>query len=1009
MPRRSLAATVSSALLGALLLALGPAPAADAATATTLYASPTGTGSSCTQAAPCSLTGAQARVRTLDSTMAGDIDVDLLGGTYRVTDPLRFGPQDSGENGHDVVYQAYPGQVPVISGAQQVSGFSLYDSGKNIYRADVPVGTQSRQLFVDGVRAQRARSALNPAGFTLSGSSFTTSDSSYASFTDQSQVEIVDDNAWKQLRCPLSTITTPSGGGSSLNVDAACFADDNTSVPNPQYPFNGAGLPTLTGVTWIENAYQLLTQPGQFYLDPAAGHLFYIPRPGEDLATADVELPTAQELVDLSGTPGHLAPVDDTAPGATYTGAWSTSTGRAFGDLGNDVHYTKTDGDSVSDSFTGTGLEVLGELSPDQGNVDVYVDGTKTQTVSTYAATKLAQQAIATVTGLSKGPHTVRLVKAGGTYATVDGFTVVPDAIAPVHDIAFDGITFTGTTWNQPTTSGYVDNQAGVLWDPTTHAPVIIPAAVQVHRGDDITFSDDVVEHTGGSGIDLADQTQDSTVIGSWITDTSGIGVSVGEVDDYYQTLPALQTSGDTVTENTIDHVGQDYSDAVGIWAGFTENATLSHNDIGYTPYSGISLGWGWAWQSDCSLIDKQHNVASTTPCRHGSSYAGGNQILDNDVHNVMQQLHDGGPIYTNGGQGGSSGAAGSACSATSVLSGNVVAIGNDTNNMIYHDEGSSCWNTHDNVVQYSGSASWVGMWTPTIHDNTIHDNYSDTSAYNNNGTSITLGQATVVTGGAWPAAAQSIIAAAGPSEQYQPVTGRIDDDNLAIGYTGSWAAGGNRGLGDYDNGVHDTSTNGDSAALTFTGTGVQVIGEKYSDQGDDEVYLDGVDQGAVSTGASTREAQQVVYSVSGLTPGSHTVKIVKVSGTFTTLDGFEVTRTVNDTDPAVTYTGAWTHATGRGDGDYGDDVHYTTGNGDSVSLAFYGTGVSLLTERNSDEGRIAVSLDGADQGTVDASATSRSAQQTVYTVSGLPVGRHTVTFTKSSGTYLLVDRFDVR
>lgn len=34
-------------------------------------------------------------------------------------------------------------------------GFSLYDGAKNIYRASVPVGTQSRQLFVDGVRAQR--------------------------------------------------------------------------------------------------------------------------------------------------------------------------------------------------------------------------------------------------------------------------------------------------------------------------------------------------------------------------------------------------------------------------------------------------------------------------------------------------------------------------------------------------------------------------------------------------------------------------------------------------------------------------------------------------------------------------------------------------------------------------------------------------------------------------------------------------------------------------------------
>ena len=80
----------------------------------------------------------------------------------------------------------------------------------------------------------------------------------------------------------------------------------------------------------------------------------------------------------------------------------------------------------------------------------------------------------------------------------------------------------------------------------------------------------------------------------SYIHDTSGGGVSVGEVDDYYLTDTSRMTTGDTISQDWIDHPGQDYSDAVGIWAGYTRNLTLSHNDIGVTPYSGISLGWGW-------------------------------------------------------------------------------------------------------------------------------------------------------------------------------------------------------------------------------------------------------------------------------------------------------------------------------------------------------------------------------------------------------------------------------
>ncbi|PYC76654.1 hypothetical protein C7C46_22005 [Streptomyces tateyamensis] len=930
--------------------------------------------------------------------MAADIDVYLRGGTYRLSQAFSLGTQDSGQNGHKVVWANYPGEVPVLSGAQQVTGFSLYDSSKNIYRAAVPVGTQSRQLFVNGVRAQRARGPLNPAGFTLSGSSFTTADSSYASFTDAASVEVVDDNAWKQMRCPLAGITVPSGGGSSLDVDPTCFRNNNTAVPNRQFPFNGAGLPALSSISYVENAYQLLDSPGEFYLNSSAGFVYYMPRGGQDLSTADVELPTRETLLTLNGTPGHLVPVNDTDPSITYNGSWSYSSARAVGDLYDDVHSTTVNGDSASYTFTGTGIDVLSEANTDEGGIDVYVDGTKTQSVSAAGTSRLAQQVVASVGGLSKGRHTVKLVKTSGTFLVLDGFTVVPDAVTPALDITFQGLTFAYTTWMLPATAGYIDNQAGVLWDPShADAPTRIPAAVQVHRSSNITFAGDEITHTGGTGIDLADGTQSSTITGSFIHDTSGGGVSVGEVDDYYLTDTGRMTTGDTVSENWIDHVGQDYSDAVGIWAGYTRNLAISHNDIGHTPYSGISLGWGWGYASPCSMQSAQH-LAS---CRHGTIYAGGNQILDNHVHDVMNILYDGGPIYTNGGQGNDG--------STSVLAGNLVEVTNHTNNKLYQDEGSSYWNTYDNVARIGGGG-WIGMWTPTIHDINIHDNYSDTSAYNNRGTNITFNQATIVSGGAWPPAAQAVIAAAGPDAGYRPMTGRIDDDDTAISYTGSWTANGNRGLGDYDDAVHATQADGDSASLTFTGTGVSVVGERSSDQGQVEVFLDGTSKGLFDTSSTTRQAQAVVYSTSGLSAGSHTVQVVKRNGTWSTLDGFEVTGVHNDTDPAITYTGAsWQYYPSRGFGDYQNDVHAAAANGDSATVTFTGTGISLVTETNSDEGTLAVSLDGAAKGTVNANATSRHAQQTVYAVSGLPIGRHTLTLTKTGGTYLVIDRFDTQ
>ena len=863
-----------------------PAQAADhpaPADATTLHVSPAGRGSACTAREPCGLRTARTRAGALarhyaaiaesgrHGKAAGNVVVELRGGTYRLTSPFTLGPQDSGTPGHPVVYRAAPGDRPLFSGARQVTGFQEVDAAKHLYRAAVPAGTESRDLFVNGVRAARASGPHNPGGFTVTATGFTTSDPSYASWAHTPDVEVVQDNAWKQMRCPLSSITANASGGSDLTVDPTCWRNNHTAVPNPSFPFNGAGLPTLDNISWIENSPQLLGTPGQFYLDSAAGELYYVPRAGEDLATADVELPVTQTLVDLAGTPGHLAPLNDTDPNAVYTGSWSYQSGRHYGDLGADVHYTATDGDSFSYTFNGTGIQVLSESNADEGSADVYVDGKKTATVSGQTSgDRLAQQVLASVTGLAKGQHTVTLVKTGGSYLLVDGFTVVPDTVAPVHDITFSGVTFAYTTWNAPSTSGYVDNQAGVLWDPKTLAPTRIPAAVQVHRGARIAFTGDTVTHTGTGGIDLADQTQDSTVSGSTITDLSGGGVSVGEVGDYYQTQAPLMTSGNTVSGNVVQTPGQEFSDAVGIWVGHSRGTTLAHNDVGYTPYSGISIGWGWGWASSCQLQAKQ---GLPVPCLHGTTYTGDNHVVGNHVHSVMGRLFDGGPIYTLGGE-----------ALASEFTGNVLSECIDGCNMIYHDEGSSLWNTHDNVVRYGNGSLWLNLWTPSIHDDSIHDNYTDTAAYNNGGTDIDFEQSTVVTDGNWPSAAQSIIAAAGPGTLPGAT---VDDDDLRVAYHGAWSSSGSRGYGDLHDGVHYTQSDGASATITFNGTGITFLTETNSDEGDIAVTLDGASKGTVSAATSQRQAQHPVYSVTGLPPGTHTLTLTKQSGTYFLVDGF--------------------------------------------------------------------------------------------------------------------------
>lgn len=118
------------------------APSPVLAATTTLYASPSGTGTDCSAAQPCSLPDAQAAVRARIGAMSGDIVVELAGGVHRLSAPLRLTAADSGNNGYQVIWQAAPSAHPVISGAKAVTGWSLADSAKNLQDAGRTWGTR---------------------------------------------------------------------------------------------------------------------------------------------------------------------------------------------------------------------------------------------------------------------------------------------------------------------------------------------------------------------------------------------------------------------------------------------------------------------------------------------------------------------------------------------------------------------------------------------------------------------------------------------------------------------------------------------------------------------------------------------------------------------------------------------------------------------------------------------------------------------------------------------------
>ncbi|MEV6522882.1 alpha-L-fucosidase [Longispora sp. NPDC051575] len=133
---------------------------------------------------------------------------------------------------------------------------------------------------------------------------------------------------------------------------------------------------------------------------------------------------TPQQIVPASQLyPGTV--LNDDAPGVAYTGAWSVSSGRTYAaDYNADVHYTTTNGDAVSYTFTGTGVDFRTERYSDQGLVDFYLDGVLAATVDTTNPTRLSQQVVYSRRNLAPGAHTLRAVKRSGTYMLVDRIDV---------------------------------------------------------------------------------------------------------------------------------------------------------------------------------------------------------------------------------------------------------------------------------------------------------------------------------------------------------------------------------------------------------------------------------------------------------------------------------------------------------------------------------------------------------------------------------------------------------
>jgi hypothetical protein len=319
------------ALVGAVFLATGLLGAGSAiadqrgGSRQDVYVTPRGSDSAPgTQFRPVrTVERAQELVRQRASRLTTDLTVHLAPGVFRLEKPLVLDSRDSGANGHRIIWQG-SGQT-VLSGGRQVTGWSPVPGRTGLYSAPEPAGMDNtRQLYVNGVREQRAQGPL-PVSLKATDTGYTASADTLAHWRNPSDIEMVytaGEALWNVQRAGLGQWTEPrcpigSASGTTVTMAQPCWDNSTRRVVFPDIPgrtVNMVGPGDLTNgrqPSYVDNAFELLDTPGEWYLDRAARTIYYLPRAHEDLRHADVEVPALEKLVDGRGT--AAAPVHDVA------------------------------------------------------------------------------------------------------------------------------------------------------------------------------------------------------------------------------------------------------------------------------------------------------------------------------------------------------------------------------------------------------------------------------------------------------------------------------------------------------------------------------------------------------------------------------------------------------------------------------------------------------------------------------------------------------------------------
>ncbi|NUQ64741.1 MAG: right-handed parallel beta-helix repeat-containing protein [Pirellulales bacterium] len=253
-------------------------------------------------ATPAAARDAIRRLRR-EKRLAGEVDVLLLDGTYRLAEPLLLTSEDSGTPEQPVRWTAFPGHHPVLSGARVVDGWQPYQ-GK-VMQTALPEAAEGkwtlRQLFHRGQRQPRARwPNADPADPLYSGWAFIETTAASAPHPNTHRFTSGQTpRSWAHPeQAEINVFPWYCWVNDLIPVRSATVAEPLITLARaPNFGF----MPLMPGNRFcVENVLEELDQPGEWCLRPDTGTLYFWPP--EELRPGDVTAPVIDTLIELRGT-----------------------------------------------------------------------------------------------------------------------------------------------------------------------------------------------------------------------------------------------------------------------------------------------------------------------------------------------------------------------------------------------------------------------------------------------------------------------------------------------------------------------------------------------------------------------------------------------------------------------------------------------------------------------------------------------------------------------------------